>query len=104
MALFPFKGVLMKYKNKSLQKWAKKHGCHPAVAMSIWSISSTERTPEAIWMSPTEKESGVIAWLVESFIREGLFEEERTGAYHWGKDSCLYLADDPIDDWSNDWS
>ena len=66
-------------------RWSETRETHPAVAAAIHAISTSKRSPEAIWTEPTGAEWDHVAMAVEEYIEAGEFEAEPDGQYPWGQ-------------------
>ena len=71
--------------------WASSRETHPVVAMAIHAISDSNRSPEAIWESPTESEWDHVAIAVQNYIANGVCELEDDGRYPWGGE-CIVIG------------
>jgi hypothetical protein len=70
--------------------WASSRETHPAVAVAIYAISDSSRSPEAIWEAPTNDEWDHVAMAVENYVANDVFEAEDDGRYPWGGE-CIVI-------------
>lgn len=70
--------------------WSVKRRTHPAIAQAIFALSSDERTPEAIWESPTPEEWRMVSELLVEYVEGGDFACDG-GKFAWGPFETLRL-------------
>jgi hypothetical protein len=71
-------------------EWSVDRRTHPAIAQAIFAVSSDQRTPEAIWESPTPEEWRKISELVVEYVDDGDFAVDN-GKFAWGPFETLRL-------------
>lgn len=64
-------------------QWAASRETAMPVAVAIHAISSHDRTPQAIWESPTQAEWDHVCMAVEEYVRHGDVEADPDG-FPWG--------------------
>jgi len=76
------------YRTPSVDReWSNCRETHHAVAVAIHAIADSQRSPEAIWESPTMTEWQHVEMAVEEYVREGDFRAEPDGRYSWGQET-----------------
>jgi hypothetical protein len=64
--------------------WAKMRRTHPAIAHAIFTLSTDDRWPDALWAFPTLDEWDQIRALVEKYLAQKLYDREVDDRYQWG--------------------
>jgi hypothetical protein len=70
--------------------WSFDRQTHPAIVQAIFAVSNDERSPEAIWRTPTSEEWREISELVVEYVVDGDFQIEN-GRFAWGPFETLRL-------------
>ncbi len=70
--------------------WSVNRQTHPAISQAIFALSNNERTPEAIWETPTPEEWRRISELVVEYVIDGDFAVDN-GKFAWGPFETLRL-------------
>ena len=73
-------------------QWAAERDTDMAAATAIHAIAGGNRTPEAIWESPTPAEFDHVTMAVENYVAEGVFPADPRGRYSWGQAVIVIAA------------